>query len=131
MNTFGNYDQTNQRLFDLLNIPATFDMLTRELVIGNKRCMCYFLNGFIKDDIVEKMFEFLLTIKDKELDNIHTIEQFQAHFISFTESTINGDLQQLVTMVLSGMLIMIIEGYNQAIVLDARQYRTWCYGTRR
>ncbi|MDD6468021.1 MAG: spore germination protein [Erysipelotrichaceae bacterium] len=122
MNTFGSYDQVNQHLFQILNIPFNFDMLTRELVIGNKRCMCYFLNGFIKDEVVEKMFEFLLKVKEEELNQIQTIEQFQAHFISFTESDINGDLQQLVTMVLSGMLVMIIEGFHQAIVLDVRQY---------
>ena len=116
------YDKTNQQLHKILQIPDNFDVLTRELVVGNHRIMCYYLNGFIQSAVIENLFQFLLQISKEKSEKMNTIEQFQAHFISYADSKIHGDIDQIVTLVLSGMMGIIIEGFEQGIVLDVRMY---------
>lgn len=112
------YDTTNQQLHTILQIPDNFDVLTRELVVGNRRIMCYYLNGFIQSAVVENLFQFLLQVS-KDMD---TIEQWQAHCISYADSKIQEDIDTIVTLVLSGMMGMVIEGFDKALVLDVRIY---------
>ena len=112
------YDTTNQQLHTILQIPDNFDVLTRELVVGNRRIMCYYLNGFIQSAVVENLFQFLLQVS-KDMD---TIEQWQAHCISYADSKIQEDIDTIVTLVLSGMMGIIIEGFDKALVLDVRIY---------
>ena len=112
------YDITNQQLHTILQIPDNFDVLTRELVVGNRRIMCYYLNGFIQSAVVENLFQFLLQVS-KEMD---TIEQWQAHCISYADSKIQEDIDTIVTLVLSGMMGIVIEGFDKALVLDVRIY---------
>lgn len=112
------YDNTNKQLHTILQIPDNFDVLTRELVVGNRRIMCYYLNGFIQSAVVENLFQFLLQIS-KDMD---TIEQWQAHCISYADSKIQEDLDTIVTLVLSGMMGIVIEGFDKALVLDVRIY---------
>ncbi len=112
------YDNTNKQLHTILQIPDNFDVLTRELVVGNRRIMCYYLNGFIQSAVVENLFQFLLQVS-KEMD---TLEQWQAHCISYADSKIQEDLDTIVTLVLSGMMGMVIEGFDKALVLDVRIY---------
>ncbi|MBQ7890827.1 MAG: spore germination protein [Erysipelotrichaceae bacterium] len=112
------YDITNQQLHTILQIPNNFDVLTRELVVGNRRIMCYYLNGFIQSAVVENLFQFLLQVS-KEID---TIEQWQAHCISYADSKIQEDIDTIVTLVLSGMMGIVIEGFDKALVLDVRIY---------
>ncbi len=112
------YDITNQQLHTILQIPNNFDVLTRELVVGNRRIMCYYLNGFIQSAVVENLFQFLLQVS-KEMD---TLEQWQAHCISYADSKIQEDVDTIVTLVLSGMMGIVIEGFDKALVLDVRIY---------
>lgn len=112
------YDTTNQQLHTILQIPDNFDVLTRELVVGNRRIMCYYLNGFIQSAVVENLFQFLLQVS-KEMD---TLEQWQAHCISYADSKIQEDVDTIVTLVLSGMMGIVIEGFDKALVLDVRIY---------
>lgn len=112
------YDNTNKQLHTILQIPDNFDVLTRELVVGNRRIMCYYLNGFIQSAVVENLFQFLLQVS-KDMD---TIEQWQAHCISYADSKIQEDIDTIVTLVLSGMMGIVIEGFDKALVLDVRIY---------
>ena len=112
------YDNTNKQLHTILQIPDNFDVLTRELVVGNRRIMCYYLNGFIQSAVVENLFQFLLQVS-KDMD---TLEQWQAHCISYADSKIQEDIDTIVTLVLSGMMGMVIEGFDKALVLDVRIY---------
>ena len=117
-----NYDITNQQLHEILQIPTNFDILIRELVVGNRRCMCYYVNGFIQGAVIENFFQFLLQLPKKEVEQMQSIEQFQAHFVSYADSKINDNLQQIITLTLSGMMAIVVEGFHQAIVLDVRSY---------
>jgi stage V sporulation protein AF len=51
-----------------------------------------------------------------------TIEQWQAHCISYADSKIQEDIDTIVTLVLSGMMGIVIEGFDKALVLDVRIY---------
>lgn len=116
------YQAVNHRMHDILQIPDTFDVLTRELTLGDHLATFYFLNGFIKDSIAEKMFEFLLSIDKKQWRHITNMQDFKRACVSHTEAEDVYDINQAVTAVLSGMMVGVIEELDGFLVLDIRTY---------
>ncbi len=117
-----NYDETIGFLDDTLHIERNFDLIGREMVIGGRRSKMYFVDAFCKDEILEKMLEYLTRLEEKQIKHIKNTRDFCSHFITYTETDVESSTDTIVTAVLSGTLALIIEGFNQAIMIDARTY---------
>ena len=44
-----------------LRVDESFDISKRELVLGGRKSVLYFIDGCVKDDIVERLLEFLMS----------------------------------------------------------------------
>lgn len=99
-----------------------YDILKRNLNCGGKRAVMYAVDGLIKDEVLEKMIEFLLKATPEQLSPLKTSEEFAEKFISYIETDITSDDVRAVTSVLSGMLLLIVEGYKDVFLLDIRTY---------
>ena len=42
-------------------VKDNFDVIAREITIGGRHSKIYFINGFVKDDILEKMLKMTFT----------------------------------------------------------------------
>lgn len=116
------YDETIGFLDDTLRLDKNFDLIGREMIIGGRRSKMYFVDAFCKDEILEKMLEYLTRLEEKQLKHIKNTRDFCSHFITYTETDVESSVDTIVTAVLSGTLALIIEGFNQAIMIDARTY---------
>ena len=47
---------------------------------------------------------------------------FEQQFIPYVEVTLEKEIEAIVTQVLSGTIMLLLEGYDQAIAIDARTY---------
>ena len=61
------FSKNKQRIDELLQIDKSFDLLYRVVIIGGKKACFYFVDGFCKDEIMEKVLEFLYKIKPEEM----------------------------------------------------------------
>ena len=59
-----------------LNKDINFDIIKRELLIGKRNSALYFIDGFIKDEVFEKMLEYLFKQTDKDLEQIKDMQNF-------------------------------------------------------
>ncbi len=107
---------------ELLPIGKSFDVIERQLVIGGKKASMYFIDGFVKDGVVSKMITFLFSITPDKLTGIDTAEKFSAHFIPYVEVSTENDVEKIVTQYLSGPAVLVIDGFEKAILIDARTY---------
>ncbi len=116
------YRETVDKLKSLLRVDASFDMMFRELTIGRRQASMFFVDGLTKDEVLEKMLEFMAKIPEEDARDVHEADEFIRRFITFIEVSHTADLQKVVTDVLSGVLALVVEGVDRVIMVDTRTY---------
>lgn len=120
---FTNNYQENQKLLDNgLGISRSFDIVGKDMCIGGRQARLFFVDGFAKDEVMEKVMEFLLSLTSEQLIAASNAEEFSRRYISYLEAAPESQLDTVITAILSGTLALLVEGYTQAILIDARTY---------
>ena len=104
-----------------LPIKKSFDLIGRELLIGEREAYMIFIDGFAKDDIMLKIFELLQPLESKDLEQT-SITTLIKQNIGYIEVESSQDIIQIESMVLAGAIALIIDGFDKGIIIDARQY---------
>lgn len=115
-----NLDENIKIIKNLLPLEKSFDIIGRELDIGEKRAYLLFVDGFAKDDIMLRILEDLQSVKKE--DNICSIQKLINKKIAYIEVEAFDNFDNLKTSVLSGAVILLINGENKGIIIDAREY---------
>lgn len=101
---------------------ASFDIIKKDLIIGQREAVLYFIDGFIKDEVYEKMLEFLFKIKAQELEDIEDMRRFAKNKMPYVEVEYSDDLKVIETAILSGPSVLLIDGIQGALIVDTRTY---------
>ena len=117
-----NFEQWIEYLDGKLQPDKSFDIIKRELEIGARRAALYFIDGFIKDEVYEKILEFLYKQTPEDIAKITDMTQFSRLKMPYVEVDSTEDKQAAVTAVLSGPSVLIVEGISGALVIDTRTY---------
>lgn len=118
----GNIKNDIKTLSERLRIDKNFDLIRRDITIGGRVAAMFFADAFVKDEIYEKMMEFFFKITEKELKNIDNMTAFSKSHIPYVEIAVSDEFEKLETAVLSGQLVLLIEGIKDGIMLDTREY---------
>lgn len=116
------YDANIETVESTLRVKESFDMLVKHISVGNRKATFYCLDGFVKDEMFEKMLEYLSKLTEKELESIDDAHKLLNNNITYIESSVETSLQKFTTFVLSGAIGMIVEGFDKAIIIDSRTY---------
>ena len=118
-----NHTEIINALDEALKVKDNFDIIKRELLVQDKKLVFYCIDGFVKDEVLEKMMEFILKADLASMEN-NGLQVLANQLVSYVETDVSKDFQQMITAVLSGSVLLIIEGYEKGIVIDARTYPT-------
>lgn len=114
------------RNLDMINngfrIPESFDIIVKRLEIGKKRATFYCIDGFLKDEMLEKLMEYLTKISEDEMNEISDADSFVDKKITYIEASTAQDFEKFSVLILSGAVGLIIEGFSKAIIIDSRTY---------
>ena len=110
-----------QRLDTLLGVGRNFDVLGRNIAVGARRGRLWVVVGFVKDELVERLVGNL-----QRLDTTHcpTAETLIAHSINIADAVVERNETKLLTAVFSGKTLLMVEGYDGGILLEAKTYPT-------
>ena len=114
------YEKLNTRLKEQMQTDLNFDIVVKPLLVQGIHMSLYFVDGFAKDEILEKIMEFVMKLKPEDLPP--QLIAFEQQFIPYVEVTLEKEIEAIVTQVLSGTIMLLLEGYDQAIAIDARTY---------
>lgn len=114
------YLQNKKDLKTALRIEESFDLICKDTSIGGKDACFFFVDGFTKDEVMQKLLSGFYTIKPQDLPK--TAEDFSTMQLPYIEVDIVNDMQQTITAILSGMTALFIDGYTSAICMDVRTY---------
>lgn len=103
-----------------LNTDKNFDIIYRTLKIADRQAGFYFIDGFVKDDIMEKVLEFFYGIKAEEMAK--DMHEFSHQFLPYVEVDILDNWNAILTNILSGVLCLFIDGYDSCLAIDCRTY---------
>lgn len=106
---------------DILGIGKSFDVIHLDLHYAERDMAIFFIDGFIKDETFVQIMKLLASLKEDDLAS-NTLDKLIKTYIPYVEIEVTDDLNKLADMVLAGPTALIVDGLDQAILIDARTY---------
>ncbi len=116
-----NIEENVKIMNEILGIDKSFDIIYRKLNYGDKEFALYFVDGFVKDDIMNYIMNYLGRLERKDIVP-NTLKKLLERHIGYLEVDTSTEFKHIVTQVLSGPLALFIDGEKEAILIDARSY---------
>ncbi len=118
----GNYEIDSKAMENILRADKSFDILVKRIKLADKRATLYCIDGFVKEEILEKIMEFFIKIPTEDMKKIKDTASLLDNMITYIECSKESDTDTCATMVLSGAVAMVVEGFEEAVIIDARTY---------
>lgn len=120
MSDFSRDVNENMALFEKsVRVDYNFDILKRKIIMGGKQAGFYFIDGFVQEDMVEKLMQFFYSLKPENLKDIDT---FLEEGMPYTEVEKSSVFIDVIKSFLSGMTVLYIDGFDECILIDCRTY---------
>ena len=116
------YEENVRATDEVLRVKENFDLIRKQLQIGQDEMTLYYLDGFVQDGSMQKLMMSFLALKGLE-QGPKAAEDFLRKQVASVEAEITQDAQLLLHMVLSGAVIAFGSTFGaQALIIDARSY---------
>ena len=107
-----------------LPIDTSFDLMHRDLYLGETPAYWLGINGFCKTEILQQIFSDLqnpLYVKNGQIEDI---VRYMESKIGYAQVTLTASWKDILRNVLSGPSVLFIDGFDRAILIDVRTYPT-------
>ena len=94
--------------------------MQRDIIIGERQSTFFFIDGFTKDDTMQKLMTSFFAIKKEDMPS--TATGFSKMAVSYVEVDVITDFDAVIRNILSGVTCLFIEGYEACIAIDCRTY---------
>lgn len=112
--------EANKLHFDALFCTnRNFDLKKREISFAEKSAVLYMIDGFLRSDILERILTEFTFLKKGDAEDEH---DFLMHHIPFAGVSTEDDDEAIVTAVLSGRTVLMVDGFSVAYVFELRNY---------
>lgn len=122
MRLTGRQAEDRRMIREQLHPDDSFDLVARDIIIGGRPASFYFVDGFMKDGVFEKVLQFLLGLTADQLQDIIDMDAFAQRFMPYVEADTEQDVDKMVTGILSGQTLILIDGMSDGLLVDARTY---------
>lgn len=111
-----------EKILGILQPEKSFDLVCRNTEIAGRRCALLFVDGMIKDEVMEKMLEYFLKLAPSVWEDVADMQSFARRIIPYVEVADEDRLEAACTAILSGNLGLFIEGFSACALIDVRTY---------
>ena len=105
---------------EILPVTESFDIIRRDIIIGEKASVFYYIDGFIKDEVMLKIMDSFLSVTAEDMPE--DAEGFIQEQVPYVEVDVTDEFDEVIRNVLSGPACLFIDGYKECIILDCRTY---------
>lgn len=116
------YAENVRRFDEVLGVGRSCDVVSRDFFIGGRRGRIWLIDGYGRDTVLERMGAFWLSLTAEDLEPLTEMQDFADRFISYSETSVSSDAEDIVTSVLLGMTLLLIDGIRGAALMDAKEY---------
>ena len=116
---FSDYGQNVKYFDNKLSVNENFDVIKKILKVGGGELSLYYIDGFVKDTVMQKLMMHFLSVKklpDSALD-------FMQSNVPYVETDATDDPELMLQMVLSGATVVLGSSFGASgIIIDSRTY---------
>lgn len=116
----GDLQQNRDYMDQILGVEHNFDVVHRTMSIGDKNACMYLIDGFCKDDLIQKLLQYFMDMGPEDVPR--DAEALVKQYIPHVEVDVEDRFDKLMLAFLSGMFILFVDGYEKAILIDSRTY---------
>jgi len=114
------FDETVKMTDEQLGVGRSFDIVGRDLRIGDRRARLWVVNGYAADAMIERMVATWIPIQT--LKTVPDLQAFLERYVSTGDAKTETDWDKAITAVFSGKTLLVIEGYHGGLLLEAKQF---------
>ena len=103
-----------------LPVKESFDLIQRDIIIGERKSTFFFIDGFTKDESMQKMITGFFALKKEDMPSSAT--GFAKMCVPYVEVDVIADFDLIIRNVLSGVTCLFIDGYEACLAIDCRTY---------
>jgi len=106
----------------MLRVGDSFDVIERRLLIGRDEMRLYYIDGFVKDAIMQRLMQYFLGL-DGMGSGTDAAREFADRHIPYVEVDVTESPRQAELAVMSGSVVMLGSPFGaNAVIIDARTY---------
>ncbi len=114
------YRENTSVLRRILDAGRNFDILEKQLLIADHAASLFFIDGLVKDDILEKLLEYFYSLKPEDLPD--SLDQFQMQNLPYIETEVLTLMDDVLKNLLSGVPCLFVNGMADCLAIDCRTY---------
>ena len=103
-----------------LSVDTNFDIVYRVIKIGGRDACMYFIDGFCKDELMQKMLQYFLDIKEEEMPK--DAHEMSKTSLPYVEVDLQDTWEKIIYFLMSGVFVLMADGYDQCLLIDSRTY---------
>lgn len=123
MQIYEELDKIEKYMKDRVGLGTSFDLGVRKFKVMRKEVNLYYVNGLCDSALIAELLEQLLFLNDTDRKSQarDTFEIIQNQLVHQSVQVIEK-MDELVDQVLSGLVAVVIEGYDHGLIIDVRSY---------
>lgn len=115
-------EQNRSYLQERLDLgPKNFDLIYKEILVGGKKGALLFVDGLNNNEITVFVIRALLDVAREEIATA-PVDRLMARVIPFAEVDPVDDMEAALRQVLSGPMLLLIDGETRGLLIDTREY---------
>lgn len=116
-------DKVEKYMKDRVGLGTSFDLGVRKFKVMRKEVNLYYVNGLCDSVLIAELLEQLLFLNDTDRKSQarDTFDIIQNQLVHQSVQVIEK-MDELVDQVLSGLVAVVIEGYDHGLIIDVRSY---------
>lgn len=112
------FSENTKAMDKLLRCDKSFDLIRRPMRVGEETLMFYYIDGFVKDGVMQRLMQHFLTLKQ-----FGTAEAFAQNQVPYVEVETTDSIDTLSLFVLSGAVAVLGSSFgDKGVIIDARTY---------
>ncbi|MDY0405653.1 spore germination protein [Virgibacillus sp. 179-BFC.A HS] len=114
-------EEVTRYMKERVGVGKSYDFGYREVVILKRKVQLYYVNGLVESSIVVRMMQELVNLADHEFEYKKAPEIIENRLIHEQVEKVKT-YDEAVDQVLSGLIAIFVDGYDQAFIIDVRHY---------
>ncbi|MFT8322958.1 MAG: spore germination protein [Bacillus sp. (in: firmicutes)] len=108
---------------DRVGLGTSFDLGVRKLKVLKKELQLYYVNGLCDSVLIAELLEQLLFLNDSDRkpQGKNIFEMVENQLVNQSVQPIKT-MDELVDQVLSGLIVLVVDGYEIGLAVDVRSY---------
>ena len=114
-------DENKRLLKQWVGLDTSFDLIAKDMEIGGKQVLFFYVNGFVKDETMTEVLKRLSYVQRDQLAP-RAFKSLMLKYIPHVQVEEIDDMSEAVLLVLAGGSAMFVEGESRALLIDAKSF---------